>query len=132
MLRRVYHGRSLMARAGATRTFATLLTPLTAALALAGLYLLDDAINYPLRSDSTEVLIGSVLVAYALILSVYLLRRPSLRAEKPPRKATPRKPAKPVIVELSLCSIQRRAEPERKPTLVYAGVRAEHRIFDWS
>lgn len=66
--------KTLRAQADVSHTFASLLIPLTLILVGLGCFQLNRALAKPLESDVVAVLFGSVLLAWGLLLGIYLLR----------------------------------------------------------
>src|SRR5277367_35759 len=64
----------LIVRAGLPRTFWTLGIFVEASLLFAGLYLLAEVTLRPLEADQVSLLSAGVLLAFAVILLVYLIR----------------------------------------------------------
>lgn len=61
-------------RAGVARTFGSLFLLFSVLLVMLGTMLLYDAYAYPLTAEGGQVLMGSVSLAFALLLFGYLWR----------------------------------------------------------
>lgn len=70
----LFRHKTLRAQADVSHTFASLLIPLTLILVGLGGFQLNRALAKPLESDVVAVLFGSVLLAWGLLLGIYLLR----------------------------------------------------------
>lgn len=66
--------RSWRLRAGIVRTFGSLFLVICVLLVLMGGELLYDAFAHPLTANAGQVLVGSVCVAFALLVIVFLMR----------------------------------------------------------
>ncbi len=70
----LFRHKTLRAQADVSHTFASLLIPLTLILVGLGGFQLNRALARPLESDVVAILFGSVLLAWGLLLGIYLLR----------------------------------------------------------
>ena len=70
----LFRHKTLRAQADVPHTFASLLIPLTLILVGLGGFQLNRALARPLESDAVAILFGSVLLAWGLLLGIYLLR----------------------------------------------------------
>jgi len=66
--------RSLRVRGGIARTFGSLFVVLVFVLLLPGAVFLYDAVTHPLTADAGQVLIGSICVAFSILLVFFLVR----------------------------------------------------------
>ena len=66
--------RSLRIRGGIARTFGSLFVVLVFVLLLPGAVFLYDAVAHPLTADAGQVLIGSICVAFSVLLVFFLVR----------------------------------------------------------
>jgi hypothetical protein len=64
----------LRVRGGIARTFGSLFVVLVFVLLLPGAVFLYDAVTHPLTADAGQVLIGSICVAFSLLLVFFLVR----------------------------------------------------------
>jgi len=66
--------RSLRVRGGIAQTFGSLFVVLVFVLLLPGAVFLYDAVTHPLTADAGQVLIGSICVAFSVLLVFFLVR----------------------------------------------------------
>jgi hypothetical protein len=66
--------RTLRLRTGVARTFGPLFVVLVFVLLLPGALFLYDAVTHPLTADSAQVMIGSICVAFSVLLVFFLVR----------------------------------------------------------
>lgn len=72
--RALRRARSLRTRAGVTRTFGPLFVVLLFFLLLPGAIFLYDAVTNPMTADSGQVMIGSICLAFSVLLVFFLVR----------------------------------------------------------
>jgi len=72
-LRAQRRARSLRLRAGAARTFGSLLVVFSGLMMVLGAIFLYDAFAHPLTADAGQVLIGSVCLAFCFLAVFFLV-----------------------------------------------------------